>query len=71
MREDAAEALLTLSQAATTTATTTRAQARPVTTPQLVSPKQQRRHSLVTENNPLQNRPPTRIPPLEEIEEET
>ena len=71
LRGEAAEALIALSQAATTTATTTRAQARAETTPQLVIPKSQRLHSIVIENNPLQNRPPTPIPPLEEIEEET
>ena len=67
---EAAEALIALSQPATTTATTTRAQARAETTPQLVIPKPQRLHSIVIENDKLQNRPPTPIPPLEEIEEE-
>ena len=71
LRGEAAEALIALSQAATTTATTTRAQARAETTPQLVIPKLQRLHAIVIENNRLQNRPPTPIPPLEEIEEET
>ena len=71
LRGEAAEARIALSQAATTTATTTRAQARAETTPQLVMPKPQRCHSIVIENNRLQNRLPTPIPPLEEIEEET
>ena len=75
LREEAAEALIALSQAATTiattTATTTRAQARAETIPQLVIPKPQRLHTIVIENNLLQNRPPTPIPPLAEIEEET
>ena len=71
LRGEAAEARLALSQAATTTATTTRDQARAETTPQLVIPKPQKLHSIVIENNLLQNRPPTPIPPLEEIEEVT
>ena len=71
LRGEAAEALIALSQAATTTATTTRAQARAETTAQLVIPKLQRLHSIVIENDRLQNRPPTPIPPLEEFEEET
>ena len=70
LRGEAADALIALSQAASTTATTTRAQARAETTPQLVIPKPQRLDSIVIENNKLQNRPPTPIPPLEEIEEE-
>ena len=71
LRGEAAEALIALSQAATTTATTTRAQARADTTPQLVIPKLQGLHAIVKENNLLQNRPTTPIPPLKEIEEET
>ena len=58
LREEAAEALIALSEAATTnattTATTTRAQARAETTPQLVIPKPQRLHSIVIENYKLQ-----------------
>ena len=71
LRGEAAEAPIALSQAATTTATATRAQARAETTPQLVIPKLQRLHSIVIENKLLQNKPRTPIPPLEEIEEET
>ena len=71
LRGEAGESLLALSQAATTTATTTRPQARAETTPQFVIPKPQRLDSIVIENNLLQNKPPTRIPPLEEIAEET
>ena len=59
------------SQAATTTATTTSAQARAETTPQWVFHTPQRLHAILTENNLLQNRPPTQIPPLKEIEEQT
>ena len=71
LRGEAAEALIALSQAATTTASTTRPQARAETTPQLVIPKPQTLHAIVIENKRLQNRPPTPIPPLEEIEGET
>ena len=71
LRGEAAEALIALSQAATTTATTTRAQDRAEATPQLVIPKPQRLHSIVIKNNMLQNRPPIPIPPLPEIEEES
>ena len=71
LRGEAAEALIALSQAATTTATTTRAQARAETTPQLVIHKLQTLHAIVIENNKPQNRPSTPLPPLQDIEEET
>ena len=71
LRGEAAEALIALSQAATTNATTIRAQARAETTAQLVIPKPQRLYSIVIENSRLQNRLPTTIPPLEEIEDDT
>ena len=70
-RGEPAEALIALSQAAITTATTIRAQARAETPPQLVIPKLQSLHSIVVENNLLLNRPPTAISPVEEIEDET
>ena len=69
LRGEAADALIALSRAASTTATTTRAQARAETTPQFVIPKPQRLHAIVIQNNLWQNRPGTRIPPLEDIEE--
>ena len=68
---EAAEALIALAQAATTTATTTRAQGRAETTPQFVIPKRRRLHSIVIENNLFQNGRSIPIPPLEEIEAET
>ena len=71
MTWEAAEALIAPSKAATTTATTDKAQVRAQTTPQLVIPKPPRLHEMVIEKNRLQNRPPTPIPPLEEIEAET
>ena len=71
LRGEAADGLFVLSQAATTTATTTRAQARAESIPQLVIHKPQRLHSIVIENNKLQHRPPTTIPPLQAIEEQT
>ena len=75
LRGEAAEASIALTQAATTTApttaTSTGAQARPETTPQLVIHKLQRLHSIVRENNLLQNGTRTPISPLEEIEETT
>ena len=70
-RGEAAEALIALSQAATTTATTTRAQGTAETTALLVIPQPQSLHSIVIENYPSQSRPPTAIPPLEELEEDT
>ena len=51
LRGEAAEGLIAISQAATTTATTTRAQATAETTPQLIIPKLQRLHAIVMENH--------------------